>query len=297
MKPTTDLALLTLLALLASTLLLGTSCSSDAPSDDDDSTTAPGDDDDDSTPEGTASVSGRVVNEQGEPIANLSVSLCGAVCLIQPTTEDGSFVFEGVRQGTKVIEPTLVPAGDDLSLAVRSWSRFFDLVDVADGEAVEVPHDFILRQVPEVVGPLLGFQELSPLPDLQLRFDADEVLADGPLPVGAEDVWLGAVSIPQADWPTGGLGDWTVQAAWTLAIWDLEAEDAFEVTATLPSALDEGAEVAFLVADYTYGFTNGRFFEEAAELDAQRITLRTAENAGLDRTTLWLAVSRSTSTP
>jgi hypothetical protein len=104
------------------------------------------------------------------------------------------------------------------------------------------------------------------------------------------------VAIPQADWPTGGLSEWTIQAAWTLAIWDLEAEDAFDVTATLPTALNEGTEAAFLVADYTYGFTNGRFFEEAAELDAQRITLRTAGDAGLDRTTLWLAVSRSTST-
>jgi len=294
MKPTIRLDPL---FLFASFLLIGSACSSAAPSDDDDSARAHADDDDDSTPAGTATVSGRVVNEQGAPVENLSVSLCGEVCLIETTAADGSFVFEGVREGVKVIEPTLVPPGDDLSLAVRTWSRFFDLVDVADGEAVVVPKDFILRQVPETVGPLLGLQELTPLPNLQLRFDADEVLADGPLPVGAEGIWLGAVSIPQDDWPTGGLGDWTIQAAWTLAIWDLEAEDAFDVTATLPTALDEGAEVAFLVADYTYGFTNGRFFEEAAELDALRTTLRTAGDAGLDRTTMWLAVSRSTSTP
>ena len=283
------------LALFSSALLLGAACASEAPSDDDDSTAAP-DDDDDSTPPGTASVSGRVTDEQGDPIANLSLSLCGEVCLIEPTAEDGSFLFTGVRQGAKVIEPTLVPPGDDLSLAVRSWSRFFDLIEVADGEIVEISREFVLRQVPEVAGPLIGHQELNLLPDLQLRFDADEVLADGPLPVGADDIWLGAVAIPHLDWPTGGLGDWTIQAAWTLAIWDLEAEDAFEVTATLPAALDEGVEVAFLVADYTYGFSNGRFFEEAAELDAQRITLRTAGDAGLDRTTMWLAVSRSTST-
>ena len=283
------------LALFASALLLGAACATEAPSNDDDSTTAPSDDDD-STPEGTATVIGRVIDELGEPIAKLSVSLCGEVCLIEATAEDGTFEFVGVRQGTKVIEPTLVPSGDDLSLAVRSWSRFFDFVDVADGAIVEIDRDFILRRLPDVTGPLLGDQELSLIPGLQVRFDADEVLADGPLPVGAEEIWLGAVAIPQADWPRGGLSEWTIQAAWTLAIWDLEAEDAFHVTATLPTALNEGTEVAFLVADYTYGFTNGRFFEEAAELDAQRITLRTAGEAGLDRTTLWLAVSRSTST-
>jgi len=273
-------------------LLAGVACTSPPTVDDDDSVQG-GDDDDSLSPKRTATVSGHVIDEAGNPVAELLVSLCGEVCLIEPTGADGRFLFEGVAAGVKVLEPTLVPAGDDLEQAVRSWTRFFDLVEVGEGEALELPTPFVLRRVAGAQGPLVGSSSFDLLPELRVTVDADAVLEHGPLPVGAEDIWLGAVAIPQDAWPQGGLQDWTVKAAWGLAIWDLEAEDAFEVIATLPEPIDTGAEVAFLVADYTFGFSEGRFFEEAAQLDAEGSTMRTAPGGGLDRATMWLAVSRN----
>ena len=106
-------------------------------------------------------------------------------------------------------------------------------------------------------------------------------------------MWLGAVAIPEAQWPAHGLDGWTPLAVWGLAIWDLEASDGFSVQATLPEPLDPEAQVAFLVADYNYGFAEGRFFEETAELSSDGMTLSTPIGAGLDRTTRWIAATRT----
>ncbi len=141
------------------------------------------------------------------------------------------------------------------------------------------------------VGPLAGPQDLELGDGLQVRFDADTL---GVLPAPATAVYLGATLLPEPDWPVGGLGGWTVVGAWGLATWDLHAEDGFAVRATPPLAqpLNPSSEVAFLVADYTYGFLNGVFFEEAADLSPDGLTWTTPADAGLDRTTLWLAVTR-----
>jgi hypothetical protein len=239
---------------------------------------------------GTARVEGAVVDEAGEPVVGMSVSLCGAVCNLAETDDAGVFVFEDLLPGTKVLEPTLAPVadGEELADAVLQWSRFFDFVTVAeDGDHV-LDGPFVLPAVPTISEPLTGVASLDLGADLSVTVDADAIVDDGPMPTGADAVRLGAVPLPPERWPTRGLDGWTVHAAWALAIWDLEAEDAFAVTAELPEAPD--GEVAFLVADYTYGFTEGRFWVEDAVLDGT--TLSTPPDGGLDRSTLWLAASR-----
>ena len=259
------------------------------PPDDDDA----GGDDDDSYA-GTGEVEGRVVDLAGQPVAELSVSLCGVTCRITPTDADGVFLFVEVPAGTKVLEPTIAPVadGEELSDAVLRWSRFFDFVTLADGEQVTIDEPYVLYPVDNAIGPLTGAQTLTPAAGLSISFDADVILDDGPLPVGADGVWLGAIEIAPEHWPTHGLDGWTVEAAWGLAIWDLEAPDAFSVTAELTAPVGVDREVAFLVADYTYGFTEGRFWYEPADLDADGVTLQTPDGGGLDRATLWLAASR-----
>ncbi len=248
---------------------------------------------DDGNTLGSSTVRGRVSDADGVGVAALTVTLCGEVCLIASTDPDGYFEFEGVDAGMKVIEPAVVPAGEDFTLAVRSWTRFFDFIAVGDAEDVVVERPYVLHRVEDAVGPLTGAQSLDLSPNLSVSFNADTILEDGPLPAGADGVWLGATPIAEEDWPTQGLEGWTVLVVWGLAIWDLEAPDVFSVQARLPVPLDPGADVAFLVADYTYGFTEGHYLEEAAELAEDGATISTPTDGGLDRSTRWLAVTRT----
>jgi len=242
---------------------------------------------------GSSTVSGRVVNPEGEAVTALSVTLCGKVCTIVKTDDDGRFRFEKIGAGVKVIEAATVPAEGDFTLAVRSWTRFFDFVSVGDDEDIAIEKPMVLHRVEGAVGPLSGTEELQLTPALHVSLDANRIVDEGPLPAGADGVWLGAVEIPVEDWPQSGLGDWKVLAVWGLAIWDLAAPDVFTVRATLPTPVAADAEVAFLVADYAYGFTEGEFFEEAAELSEDGLSISTPVSGGLDRATRWLAVTRS----
>ncbi len=264
------------------------------PEPDDDDSASIDDDDDDDTWFGASQVRGVVLDHEGVPIEALAVSLCGAICQIAQTDAAGVFVIEDVAAGAKVIEPTVAPVapGQDLADAVRTTTRFFDFVTVVEGEDFEFEQPFVILPVDGAVGPLAGEQTLDFGHGLVASFDADRILDEGAMPAGADEVWLGAISLPEERWPLRGLGDWTIEAAWAFAIWDLEAVDTFTVTATLPAPLAGDREVAFLVADYVYGFTEGRFYEEPAELDADGVTLRTPADGGLDRSTMWLAVSR-----
>jgi len=255
------------------------------PVDDDD------DDDDDSIDlTGDSTVTGTVVDATGAPLADLTIALCGQVCLLDDTDADGVFFFDEVLVGAMVLENFGVP-GDEPAVDVRDWTRFFDLVDVGEDEDIVLDRPYVVHPV-DSAGPLTGPQDLDLGDGLQVRFDADAL---GVLPAPATAVYLGATSIPEADWPTGGLGDWTVVGAWGLATWDLHADDGFAVRATPPLAqpLEPSSDVAFLVADYTYGFLNGIFFEEAAELSSDGLSWSTPADQGLDRTTLWLAVTRA----
>lgn len=239
-----------------------------------------------------ASVVGFVVDELGVPIADLPITLCGAVCQIATTDAEGRFEVLSVDPGVKVLEPALVPVGDDLAAAVKSWTRFFEFVEVGEDQAIVLEPPFVMLRVDNTVGPLSGPQSLEPLPELRVSFDADAITEAGALPVGIDEPWLGARAIPVELWPQNGLEGWTIVAAFGLAVWNLEAPDAFAVEVMLPEALPLDAEVAFLVADYEYGFSNGKFFEEAAQLSGDGLRLSTPPEGGLDRATMWLAVTR-----
>lgn len=240
----------------------------------------------------SASVVGFVTDELGAPISALPITLCGEICQVGMTDAAGRFEVLNVNAGIKVLEPALVPIGDDLEAAVKSWTRFFDFVEVIEGEQIVIDEPFVMLRVDNTVGPLTGPQTLTPLPELSVNFNADAIAEAGALPVGVDAVWLGARAVPVELWPSGGLEGWTIVAAWSLAVWNLEAPNAFAVQASLPDALPAAAEVAFLVADYNYGFANGKFFEEPAQLSPDGLTLSTPVGDGLDRATLWLAVTR-----
>jgi len=239
------------------------------------------------------SVSGQVVDQDGNPLATLGVSLCFTVCRIVDTDAAGVFSFEGVDPGTQVIENIGLPTNDPRS-AVLVHTKFFDFVTVGDDEVITIDRPFVIRKV-DTDGPLSGPQQLTLDGGLEVGFDADAFgTTDNPLPSPAMELYFGATEIPLQDWPVRGHDGWTILRAWGFAVWDLHHEDEFTVSAALGDAgpLPAGSDVAFLVADYTYGFVNGVFFEEDAVLSADGATISTTANGGLDRSTLLLAVVR-----
>jgi hypothetical protein len=238
-------------------------------------------------------VEGVAVDVAGDPIEGLGVSLCFTVCRITETDAGGTFRFDGVDPAVQVIENIGLP-GDDPRAAALGYSKFFDFVDVGLDEQIVIDRPFV---VPSVVteGPLSGPQAFSLAGGLEVAFDADRFgTEDNPLPTPAMALHFGAAEIPEVNWPTRGYDGWRILRAWAFAVWDLHAEDAFTVTAPLGDAgpLPADSDVAFLVADYTYGFVNGTFFEEAAEVTPDGTALVTPAGAGIDRATLLLAVVR-----
>ncbi len=234
-------------------------------------------------------VEGVLVYPDGSPMAGVGVTLCGGICQVADAGPDGSFRFEGVWPQNNVLE-TLNYPGEDQTEAVLGWSRYFDLVPVSEGDHIVLEQPLVVHPVVTQQG-LTGPQDLTLAPGLQVAFDADRIGEERPLPAPAEVLAIGATELPEADWPKA-VGDWTPLAAWTFAIWDLEIEDGFAVTATLNEPLPAEAEVAFLVADYLHGFVEGTLLEEPAILSPDGLTVSSPPNAGLDRTTLWVLATR-----
>jgi hypothetical protein len=238
-------------------------------------------------PEYEGRVEGRLTDPDGQALSGLKVTLCATVCQVTDAASDGSFVFEGAWPGNNVLETTNYP-GDDQVSAVLEWGRAYDLVSIDVDEQIVLDRPLVVHPVTTVQN-LTGPQDLS-FADLRVVFDADAVIAQG-IPFPAEQIAIGATVIDEANWPTG-IGSWTVHKAWSMAVWDLRLDDGFAVTATLDSAIPADREVAFLVADYTHGFREGTFFEEAATLSSDGLTLSTPTDGGMDRVTVWLAASR-----
>ena len=239
------------------------------------------------------SVSGTVVDDQGQPLAALGVTLCSTLCRVVDTDAGGAFLFEGIEPDMQVLENLGLP-GDDFVAAALVTSYFFDFVSVGVDEEIVIERPFVVRTL-DTSGPLTGPQQLTLDGDLEVAFSADLFdTEDNPLPSPAMELHFGATEIPQADWPTAGYDGWSLLRVWGLAVWDLHEDDAFAVTAPLGAAgpLPAGSEVAFLVADYTYGFMNGKFREEEAELSADGMSIVTPAGKGIDRATMWLAVVR-----
>jgi hypothetical protein len=238
---------------------------------------------------GSSVYSGTLVDEDGAPLPNLRVTLCGGVCLIDTTSLEGEFYFENVLAGRHVLETGEVP-GEDKSSAVESWSRAFDIVEIGEGVVIAREAPFVAMQVSNGI-PLTGELATYELTDnLKVTVSGSEFGVDHPLPLHADRALLGAVELPKEFWPTGGYDGWRIDRAWSLVLWDLESEDSFAVEATLTEELDEQHEVGFLVANYTYGFQHGEFVEEQAVLDANGLTVSTPSAGGLNRATMWLLV-------
>jgi hypothetical protein len=234
-------------------------------------------------------VDGIATYADGSPLTGVRVTLCGGICQVATVEPSGAFHFEGVWPVSNVLETVDYP-GDDQVDAVLHWSRFFDLVPLTENEQVVLERPMRMHPVVPARG-LTGPQDLQVAPDLRVAFDADRIGVDHVLPSPAEEVALGAAVLPPEDWPRA-VGDWTPIAAWGFAIWDLEIDDGFAATATLTEALPDGHEAAFLVADYVVGFRDGVMAVETAEISADRLTVSTPADGGIDRTTLWVLAIR-----
>ncbi|MCA9681472.1 MAG: hypothetical protein KC457_04685, partial [Myxococcales bacterium] len=99
-----------------------------------DSTDAPGETNGSTgEPPAQGSLVGWVDDIDGVPIPDLPIALCGQVCQIATTDAEGRFEVLEVAPGAKVLEPALVPVGDEgLAQAVISWTRFFDIVTLGE---------------------------------------------------------------------------------------------------------------------------------------------------------------------
>jgi len=231
-------------------------------------------------------VAASFVLPDGDPVQNLMITLCGTACYNEPTNCEGVVYFPFAEQDTYVVEPLFA-----YNLEFDRWARSFDFVDYSGTGQVDISGaPFTLPEAQEIEPLGTGDQERTFASGLEVRFDADAV----ELPFGPDVGTLGAVEIPAAQHPTGGLMDWTPARVWALAVWELEIEEpeGFQVVAPLNSAVPDGAEVAFLVAHYDYGIVQGTFEVFPAEVAADRMSIVTPAAAGLDRATMWIAAWR-----
>lgn len=233
-------------------------------------------------------VAASFITPDGEPVRDLMITLCGGACYNEPTNCDGVVYFPFAETDQYVIEPLFA-----IDLDFATWSRSFDFLGFdAAGPQVDVSDTpFTIPAVEEIETVGSGPQERIFSSGLEVRFDGDAL----DLPFGPEEPTLGAVEIPAARFPTGGLRGWTPLRVWALAVWDAEIEEpeGFQVVAPLNEAVPEGAEVTFLVAHYDYGIVEGTFEELPAELAADRMSISTPANQGIDRATMWIAAMRT----
>lgn len=235
-------------------------------------------------------VAAAFIKPDGSPVQNLMITLCGDACYNEPTNCDGIVYFPVAGTDTYVLEPLFA-----IDQEFDRWARSYDFVDYDEGQG-ELDLTASPFTVPEVedIQPI-GTGEVSrTFGDLEVHFNADDVS----LPFGPKEGTLGAVEIPEARWPEGGLIGWTPLGVWALAVWDMEIEEAegFQAIATLDTEVPEGNEVTWLVAHYDYGIVEGTFEAFPAELAADRLSIRTPEGSGIDRTTMWIAATRAPQT-
>ena len=249
---------------------------SPSPSEDDDVIFTP-------PPDWEGSVSGAVQAADGTPQGGIMLTLCGAVCLFTTTENDGSFIYNDVRPLAAVLETSTYPNSDHLH-----YSRYFDFLDVGENEVITIAEPLIIPEITAVNEDLSGAQNLDLDGGLSISFNADLV----ELPPDATNVSVGAVELPQAQWPINGLDGWTIERAWALSTWDLESKDGFDITAPLSAGLPPGTEVAILYADYIDGITTGHFMVVESTLAPDGMSISTPEGQGIERLTLILAASR-----
>jgi len=273
--------LLAILLGLALPLVLGSCAASDSDyddndedegaDDDDDDDDAGGDDDDDS-PVTNSSVSGTVVDEAGDPLQGIGVTCCSDErCINGTTAADGSFTIENLSANTYVVDNLGVPDNDLLG-----WSKFFEFIEVAEDEQVTITRELVIPQVTETVPDIIETDEnVTESPktivfESGLQVDYDRVEAKLPFAAASLDnPTLGVVSVPQANWPEGGLGSWSILEVWAFAPFEFgmdEEDDFFTVHIPLADPLEAGTEVGLLWADYDEGIVTESFMETSATL-------------------------------
>ncbi len=271
---------------------LGEGDDDDSVGDDDDSVAEPCTDPEDPEnwivdPPDEWDVAASFVTPDGEPVRDLMITLCGAACYNEPTNCDGVVYFPFAETDEYVLEPLFA-----IDLDFATWSRSYDFVSFdATGPQIDLSAEPFTIPAVEEIEPLgTGAQERVFASGLEVRFNADHV----ELPFGPDEGTLGAVEIPPGRYPTGGLLGWTPLRVWALAVWEMEIEDpeGFQVVAPLTEALPDGAEVTFLVAHYDYGIVEGSFEVFPAEIAADRMSISTPANQGIDRATMWIAAMR-----
>ena len=263
----------------------------DATGDDDDDVAAPCTDPDDpenwvTEPPPVWEVAAAFVTPDGEPVRNLMITLCGSACYNEPTNCEGVVYFPYADPDEYVLEPLFA-----IDQQYDRWARSYDFVSY-DNQQIDLSAEpFVIPEVQEIEVFGSGPQERIFSSGLEVRFDGDHV----ELPFGPDEPTLGAVEIPPERFPTGGLLGWTPQRAFALAVWEMEIEEpeGFQVVVPLAEAVPEGDEVTFLVAHYDYGIVEGTFEVFPAELSEDRMAIRTPAGQGIDRTTFWIAATRS----
>ena len=281
--------LLAMLLALATPIALSTACGSsggddddtgndddDTGSDDDDTTS----DDDDATPAPEGSLSGRVVDLSGAPLANIGVSCCSdQTCLTATTDADGDFLIEGLAANTYVVDNLGYP-GSDAQAAAMSWSKFFDFVTIGVDETVILERDLVLAEAAEPQQVVGGANNFSYQGGLAVSFDGsalslpflvghftnddDEDNIANYLDADANLAFeVSAIELPESAWPVGGLDGDEIKKAWVFAPFETALEEgAFTVTMTFDAAIPAGNSVSLLWADYDLG-THAEHFERA----------------------------------
>ncbi len=292
--------LLALFALLLPTVLAGCPSTGDdddsAPPADDDDVADDDDatgDDDDSTPcemdpcETTADtgyVGGTLLLPDGTPGSCLVLTVCSdAQCIFTNASEDGEFCVDGLNPDDYVVHNLSYP-GEDAMVDMFQWSSFYDFAPVVAGQATTFPEDFVVPEVSEAIGDLVGDTSIAYFNgELQLDFDA-QYLHFPPPSNNNPAPTLGAVKLPENRWPTNGLLDWGIVAAWhfapfeTALIEEAEPDDIeheFDITINV-GPQDPAMEYALLYAHYqdiTADIATGHFTEAPAVLAADNETI------------------------
>jgi hypothetical protein len=269
------IALLLPLALLIGCIPGGSSDDDDTtdPTDDDDTTDDVDDDDDDATPAPQGSVSGRVVDLAGAPLADIGISCCSEeMCLTASSGTTGDFSIVGLRANTFVVDNLGYP-GSDPQAAAMDWSKFFEFVTVGEDEAVVLGKDLVLAEVDEHQQVSSGSNSLSYAGGLSVSFDGSAV--DLPFLVADVDpLAVGAIELGEAAWPVGGLEGHDIVRAWAFAPFEVGLENGtFSVAITMSESFTQATNASLMWADYTEGVESEHFESSDATISADGLTV------------------------
>ncbi|HCH62691.1 MAG TPA: hypothetical protein DFR83_07805 [Deltaproteobacteria bacterium] len=209
-------------------------------------------------PAPTGRITGRVVDENGQPWADATVNLCREICRLDRTDTDGRFAIEA-EAGTWALEVVVVPSDP-----ASGWSTPLAPIEV------EVDQERVL-EAPIVVYELDAIQALTARGELTLTegfiLTADPAEWDAPSLTPNAEPWLAAVRFDFAtsglplDGLTGSVLDaWSVAPTAThpAAPWPLKlANPSLDVDATVEVWVSDYATQSWLLAGTVSSDTDG----------------------------------------